>query len=114
MTYRMACDAADVIAAAAPVDFRCVTGKDPLAMTVSATNQTACMCNLPRPITIVAWDEKADTSIVPYGGGQTPSLATDCPPNGSCVGIGFASGVGGGGRGGGATRDHARGGLAGG
>ena len=32
-----------------------------------------------------------DTSIVPYGGGQTPSLATDCPPSGSCVGIGFAS-----------------------
>ena len=37
MTYRMACEAADVIAAAAPVDFRCVTGKDPLATTVSAT-----------------------------------------------------------------------------
>jgi polyhydroxybutyrate depolymerase len=91
MTYRMACEAADVIAAAAPVDFRCVTGKDPLATTVAATNQTACMCNLPRPITIVAWDEKADTSVVPYGGGQTPSLATDCPPGGSCVGIGFAS-----------------------
>jgi polyhydroxybutyrate depolymerase len=91
MTYRMACEAADVIAAAAPVDFRCVTGKDPLATTVSATGQTACMCNLPRPITIVAWDEKADTSTVPYGGGQTPNLATDCPPNGSCVGIGFAS-----------------------
>ena len=31
MTYRMACEAADVIAAVAPVDFRCVTGKDPLA-----------------------------------------------------------------------------------
>jgi polyhydroxybutyrate depolymerase len=91
MTYRMACEAADVIAAAAPVDFRCVTGTDPLATTVSAANQTACKCNLPRPITIVAWDEKADTSIVPYGGGQTPSLATDCPPGGSCVGIGFAS-----------------------
>jgi polyhydroxybutyrate depolymerase len=91
MTYRMACEPADVIAAAAPVDFRCVTGKDPLATTVSATSQMACMCNLPRPITIVAWDEKADTSIVPYGGGQTPSLATDCPPSGSCVGIGFAS-----------------------
>jgi polyhydroxybutyrate depolymerase len=91
MTYRMACEAADVIAAAAPVDFRCVTGTDPLATTVSATSQTACKCNLPRSIAIVAWDEKADTSIVPYGGGQTPSLATDCPPNGSCVGIGFAS-----------------------
>ena len=31
MTYRLACEAADVIAAVAPVDFRCVTGKDPLA-----------------------------------------------------------------------------------
>jgi polyhydroxybutyrate depolymerase len=91
MTYRMACEAADVIAAAAPVDFRCVTGKDPLATAVSAAGQTACMCNLPRPITIVAWDEKADTSIVPYGGGQTPNLATDCPPGGNCVGPGFTS-----------------------
>jgi polyhydroxybutyrate depolymerase len=91
MTYRMACEAADVIAAVAPVDFRCVTGKDPLATTVTATSNTACTCTLPRPIAVVAWDEKADTSIVPYGGGQTPSLATDCPPGGSCVGIGFAS-----------------------
>jgi polyhydroxybutyrate depolymerase len=93
MTYRMACEAADMIAAAAPVDFRCVTGTDPLATPVTAANQTACKCTLPRPITIVAWDEAADTSIVPYGGGQTPSLATDCPPGGSCVGIGFSSAV---------------------
>ncbi len=93
MTYRMACDAADVIAAVAPVDFRCVTGKDPLATMVTASNNTACTCTLPRPITVVAWDEGADTSIVPYGGGQTPQLATDCPPNGSCVGIGFSSAV---------------------
>ncbi|HET9959938.1 MAG TPA: PHB depolymerase family esterase, partial [Polyangiaceae bacterium] len=91
MTYRMACEAADVIAAVAPVDFRCVTGKDPLASAVSAANNTACSCTLPRPISVVAWDEKADTSIVPYGGGQTPNLATDCAPNTSCVGIGFAS-----------------------
>jgi polyhydroxybutyrate depolymerase len=94
MTYRMACDASDVIAAVAPVDFRCVTGKDPLANAgqVTATNNTACSCpNLKRPITVVAWDESADTSIVPYGGGQTPQLATDCPPGGSCVGIGFTS-----------------------
>jgi polyhydroxybutyrate depolymerase len=93
MTYRMACDAADVIAAVAPVDFRCVTGTDPLASTVSASNNTACSCTLPRPITVVAWDEAADTSIVPYAGGQTPSFKTDCPPNGSCVGIGFSSAV---------------------
>jgi len=93
MTYRMACEAADVIAAVAPVDFRCVTGKDPLATTVSATNNTACVCTLPRPITVVAWDEGADTSIVPYAGGQTRQLATDCHLNGNCVGIGFASAV---------------------
>ena len=93
MTYRMACDAADVIAAVAPVDFRCVTGNDPLANAgqVTAANNTACSCTLPRPIAVVAWDEKADTSIVPYSGGQTPNLATDCPPTGSCVGIGFSS-----------------------
>ena len=31
MSYMLACKAADVIAAVAPVDFRCVTGADPLA-----------------------------------------------------------------------------------
>lgn len=95
MTYRMACEAADIIAAAAPVDFRCVTGKDPLgnAGSVTAANNTACTCTLPRPLSIVAWDEGADGSIVPYNGGQTPQLATDCPSGGSCVGIGFTSAV---------------------
>ena len=93
MTYRMACQAADVIAAVAPVDFRCVTGKDPLASTVTASNNTACTCTLPRPITVIGWDEGADTSVVPYAGGQTPSFKTDCPPGGSCVGIGFSSAV---------------------
>ena len=93
MTYRMACDAADVIAAVAPVDFRCVTGKDPLATMVTADNNTACVCNLPRPIAVVAFDEGADSTIVPYAGGQTPQLATDCAPNSSCVGIGFSSAV---------------------
>src|SRR5450631_527596 len=95
MTYRMACDAADVIAAVAPVDFRCVTGKDPLANAgqVTASNNTACPCTLPRPLSVIAFDEGADSTIVPYAGGQTPSLATDCPPSGSCVGIGFTSAV---------------------
>jgi polyhydroxybutyrate depolymerase len=94
MTYRMACEASDVIAAVAPVDFRCVTGTDPLANggKLTASNNTACSCpRLNRPITVVAWDEGADTSIVPYAGGQTPQLTTDCPPSGSCVGIGFTS-----------------------
>ena len=95
MTYRLACQAADVIAAVAPVDFRCVTGKDPLASagSVTAANNTACVCTLPRPITVVAYDEGQDNSIVPYNGAQTPNLATDCAPNMSCVGIGFASAV---------------------
>ncbi len=95
MTYRLACQAADLIAAVAPVDFRCVTGKDPLANagSVTAANNTACTCTLPRPIAIVAYDEGSDNSIVPYNGAQTPSLATDCPPDGSCVGIGFPSAV---------------------
>ncbi len=94
MTYRLACEASDVIAAVAPVDFRCVTGTDPLANagSVTAANNTACKCsNLNRPITVVAWDEGQDNSIVPYNGGQTPNLATDCPATGNCVGIGFTS-----------------------
>jgi polyhydroxybutyrate depolymerase len=95
MSYRLACDAADVIAAVAPVDFRCVTGKDPLANAgqVTAANNTACTCTLPRPIAVVAYDEGQDNSVVPYNGGQTPNLKTDCPPNASCVGIGFTSAV---------------------
>jgi polyhydroxybutyrate depolymerase len=93
MTYRLACEAADVIAAVAPVDFRCVTGKDPLAnaTSVTATNNTACTCTLPRPIAVVAYDEGQDNTIVPYNGGQTPNLKTDCAPNATCVGIGFTS-----------------------
>jgi len=93
MTYRLACQAADVIAAVAPVDFRCVTGKDPLgnAAQVTAASNTACTCTLPRPITVIAYDEGQDGSIVPYNGGQTPQLATDCAPSTSCVGIGFTS-----------------------
>ena len=94
MTYRMAAQASDVIAAVAPVDFRCVTGTDPLAnaTSVTATNNTACTrSNLNRPISVVAWDEGQDNSVVPFNGGQTPSFKTDCPPNESCVGIGFPS-----------------------
>jgi polyhydroxybutyrate depolymerase len=95
MSYRLACEAADVIAAVAPVDFRCVTGTDPLANAakVTATSNTACTCTLPRPIAVVAYDEGQDNSVVPYNGGQTPSLTTDCPPGGSCVGIGYTGAV---------------------
>jgi polyhydroxybutyrate depolymerase len=95
MTYRLACEAADMVAAVAPVDFRCVTGKDPLANagSVTAASNTACVCKLPRPISVVAYDEATDNSVVPYQGAQTPSLATDCPPGGTCVGIGFPGAV---------------------
>ena len=93
MTYRLACQAADVIAAVAPVDFRCVTGTDPLANAaeVTAADNTACPCTLPRPIAVIAYDEGEDETVVPYNGGQTPNFKTDCPPGSSCVGIGFTS-----------------------
>lgn len=93
MSYRLACQAADVIAAVAPVDFRCVTGTDPLANAaeVTATDNTACVCTLPRPIAVIAYDEGEDNTVVPYNGGQTPNFKTDCAPNASCVGIGFTS-----------------------
>jgi len=70
--YALACQASDVIAAAALVDFRCVTGTDPGAAgaTMSPSNNTACTCpNLKRPITIVEWEEQQDTSFVLYQGG---------------------------------------------
>ncbi len=93
MAYTMACEASDVIAAAAAVDFRCSTGTDPKgnAASVTASNNTACSCpNLKRPITVVAWDEAGDNSLVPYNGGLG-GLPGDCPPNGSCVTNGFTS-----------------------
>jgi len=70
-------------------------GTDPLATAgqVTAANNTACTCTLPRPIAVVAYDEGQDNSVVPYNGAQTPNLRTDCPPNSSCVGIGFTSAV---------------------
>ncbi len=83
-----------MIAAVAPVDFRCVTGTDPQnnGPNLTATNNTACSCpNLNRPITVVAWDEGQDNSIVPYNGGEGNALTTDCPPTGSCKAIGFPS-----------------------
>jgi polyhydroxybutyrate depolymerase len=84
MSYMLACNAADVIAAVAPVDFRCITGTEPAsASSVTATNNTACTCTLPRPISVTAFDEGQDMSIVPYNGGQTV-VAADCPPGGNC------------------------------
>lgn len=62
MSYRLACDAADVIAAVAPVDFDCMTG---------ATNTPSCAnCNPSRPISVAQFRGTADP-LVPYGGGPT-------------------------------------------
>jgi poly(3-hydroxybutyrate) depolymerase len=71
MTYAMACEASDVIAAAAAVDFRCVTGSDPGAggATMPPSDNTACTCPNIRPITIVEWEEEQDTGFVLYQGG---------------------------------------------
>jgi polyhydroxybutyrate depolymerase len=66
MSYRLACDAADVIAAVAPVDFDCVTG---------ATNSPSCgSCNPSRPISVAQFRSNGD-SAVPYGGGPTSVVA---------------------------------------
>jgi polyhydroxybutyrate depolymerase len=83
MTYKVACDAADIIAAAAPVDFRCVYG--------GTTASPSCQgCSPSRPISITHFDNTGDTSLVPYNGGMT-SFAADCPPNQTCTGMGFPS-----------------------
>jgi poly(3-hydroxybutyrate) depolymerase len=84
MSYMLACNAADVIAAVAPVDFRCITGTEPAtASSLTATNNTTCACKLPRPISVLAFDEGQDNSIVPFNGGTT-AVAADCPPGGTC------------------------------
>lgn len=83
MTYKAACDLADVFAAGAPVDFRCVYG--------GTTASPSCAgCQPKRPISIIHFDNTGDTSLVPYNGGMT-SFAADCPPNQSCTGMGFPS-----------------------
>jgi polyhydroxybutyrate depolymerase len=83
MTYKVACDAADIIAAAAPVDFRCVYG--------GSTSSPSCEgCKPSRPISITHFDNTGDTSLVPYAGGMT-SFPADCPPGASCTGMGFPS-----------------------
>lgn len=83
MTYKVACDLADVIAAAAPVDFRCVYG--------GSTDSPSCEgCQPSRPISITHFDNTGDNQLVPYNGGMT-SFAADCPPGQSCTGMGFPS-----------------------
>jgi polyhydroxybutyrate depolymerase len=74
MSYRLACDAADVIAAVAPVDCDCVTG--------STSNPSCASCNPARPISEIAFRATGD-QVVPYNGGVC-SIAADCPPGMSC------------------------------
>lgn len=69
MSYKLACDAADLVAAVAPVDFDCMTGP---------TNDPSCGdCNPSRPVTEIQFRGLLDTAA-PYGGGPTtvvPGLA---------------------------------------
>ena len=83
MSYKAACDLADIVAAAAPVDFRCVYGG-------TTANPDCTGCKPARPISIIHFDNTGDTALVPYNGGMT-SFAADCPPNSSCTGMGFPS-----------------------
>lgn len=83
MTYKAACDLADMIAAAAPVDFRCVYG--------GSTSSPSCEgCKPSRPISITHFDNTGDTQLVPYNGGLT-SFPADCPHGQTCTGMGFPS-----------------------
>jgi polyhydroxybutyrate depolymerase len=83
MTFKAACDLADIIAAGAPVDFECVYG--------GSTSSPSCEgCKPARPISITQFTNTGDTTLVPYNGGLT-SFAADCPPNMSCTGMAFPS-----------------------
>jgi polyhydroxybutyrate depolymerase len=79
MSYRLACDAADVIAAVAPVDCDCVTG--------STSNPSCASCSPTRPISEIAFRATGD-QVVPYNGGRC-SIAADCPPGMSCMSFDF-------------------------
>ena len=64
MAYKVACDAADLIAAVAPVDFDCVTGP---------TADPSCgSCTPARPISEIQFRGTSD-SAVPYNGGSGPA-----------------------------------------
>jgi polyhydroxybutyrate depolymerase len=66
MSYELACDAADAIAAVAPVDFDCITG---------ANNDPSCgNCNPSRPISETQFRCTGDKSC-PYDGGATSVVA---------------------------------------
>jgi polyhydroxybutyrate depolymerase len=62
MVYRIACDAADIVAAVAPVDFDCITGP---------TNTPSCAsCSPARHISVAQFRGTSDTAV-PYDGGPT-------------------------------------------
>jgi polyhydroxybutyrate depolymerase len=65
MSYELACSAADVVAAVAPVDFDCVTGP---------TNDPSCVCNPSRPISERQFRATGD-AYCPYDGGPTSVVA---------------------------------------
>jgi polyhydroxybutyrate depolymerase len=66
MSYMLACNAADVIAAVAPVNFDCITG---------STNDPSCgSCTPSRPISETQFMGNADM-YVPYDGGPTSVVA---------------------------------------
>jgi len=63
MSYKLACEAADVLAGVAPVDFDCVVGEN---------NVPSCGgCNPARPITEVQFRATGD-ALVSYNGGPAP------------------------------------------
>jgi polyhydroxybutyrate depolymerase len=63
MAFKVACDAADVIAAVAPVDFDCVTN--------SGAEPSCGMCTPARPISEIQFRGTSDTAV-PYDGGSGP------------------------------------------
>ena len=72
MAYKVACAAADVIAAVAPVDFDCTTNT---STTMSdQLNNSCAMCNPARPISETQFRGTND-SAVPYNGGLTPVVS---------------------------------------
>lgn len=72
MAFKVACDAADVIAAVAPVDFDCVTSE--------AANDRTCgaKCAPSRPISEIQFRGTADTAV-PYEGGLRSGGTTTFP-----------------------------------
>jgi polyhydroxybutyrate depolymerase len=72
MAFRVACDAADVVAGVAPVDFDCVTSAD--------VNARSCgpECSPPLPITEVQFRGTNDTAV-PYEGGLRSGGTTTFP-----------------------------------